>query len=111
MGGLCSSTDREIRQLDKGFFGGRCPHPGVECLVGQLNKLLMHFGCESNNGLKLAQSFQLLLVELGVSNQPLQQSFAKYRGQVTWTWLVSLWEKCDKFGIKVTFGDVRLRPT
>ena len=40
--------------------------------------------------------------------QPLQQNFVSYGKETTWYWLVSLWEKCSKFGIKVHFGDVGL---
>ena len=51
-----------------------------------------------------------LILEMGVSIQPLQQSFADYNEWVTWGWLVSLWEKGDKFGIVVEFNDVSIAP-
>jgi len=52
-------------------------------------------------GLKLKVSLETLAVEMGVSSQPLQQSFKKYSKRVTWCWLVSLWEKCSMFRIKM----------
>ena len=101
---------QNLRQLDGGFFGIRCPHLGVECLIHQLVKLHMHFGCRTSLGLKLKVSTEALAVELGVSAQPLQQSYDKYKGRVTWCWLVSLWEKCSKFKIKVKFRNLGVLP-
>jgi hypothetical protein len=43
-GGIRRTARRGIRQLDLGFYGIGCPHPVVECLIAQLNKLLMHYG-------------------------------------------------------------------
>jgi hypothetical protein len=41
-GGVQRSAPIGLRQLDRGFFGIGCPHPGVECLLGQNTKLLIH---------------------------------------------------------------------
>ena len=30
-----------LRQLDRGFYGIGCPHPGVECLVAQISKNIL----------------------------------------------------------------------
>ena len=65
-------------------------------------KLHMHFGRETSLGLKLKVS-EALTAELGVSSQPLQQCYAKYKNRVMRCWLVSLWEKCSNFKIKVHF--------
>jgi hypothetical protein len=43
-GGIQQMARRGIRQLDLGFYGVGCPHPAIECLKAQLNKLLMHYG-------------------------------------------------------------------
>ena len=67
----------------------------------QSMKLHMHFGRETSLGLKLNVSLEALAVELGVSSQPLQQCYAKYKNRVMWCWLVSLWEKCSKVKTKV----------
>ncbi len=40
---ICSirrSVNRELRQMDCGFYGCGFPHHGVECFIAQLNKLL-----------------------------------------------------------------------
>jgi hypothetical protein len=70
LGGMIRTVPRAIRQLSKGFYGVGCPDPGVECLIGQVGKLLMHFGCPSNLGEKLKISYMQLVVELGLSEQP-----------------------------------------
>ena len=50
-GGIRKSACKLYRTLDRGFFGVSLPHPGVECLVAQITKLLTHFGCRSSLGL------------------------------------------------------------
>ncbi len=47
LGGVCRTARRGIRQLDRGFYGIGFPHPAVECLLAQLNKLMMHYGCQT----------------------------------------------------------------
>ena len=89
-------------------LGARIP-VAVECCIDQINKLLMHFGCPSNLGLKMKVSMERLIVELGVSRQPLQESYKRYSSRVTHCWLTSLWEKCDVLNIKVEFLDTILR--
>eukprot|EP00956_Cyclotella_meneghiniana_P008125 scaffold10809_cov23-Cyclotella_meneghiniana.AAC.4 len=49
-----------------------------------------------------------MLIELGISMQPFQESFDEYGGLVTWSWMASLWEKCSKFKIKVVVNDTGL---
>ena len=75
-------------------------------MIAQLRKIMVHYGCNSNLGVMLRLSLGLLLTELGVSSQPLLEDFNRYKGRVTWTWLVSVWEKCHRFGIKVQFEDM-----
>ncbi len=70
--------------------------------MGQLNKLLMHYGCCTALGTKLQTSLGLLLVELGMSFQPLQLSYADYGNMVTTSWLKQVWEKLDRFKFAVT---------
>ena len=108
LGGIVRTAKRGIRQTDRGFYGAGCHHPGVECLVEQSNKLLMHYGCQSCVGLKLQISMELLVVELGVSLQPLQESYTKYSSWITHSWLKSLWEKVDLFRIVVEVNNIEL---
>ena len=105
MGGIIRSAPRGVRQMSKGFYGAGCPHPGVECFVQQINKIQTHYGCKSSMGLKMSVSLELLIVELGISAQPLQESFKKYKSWVTWTWLVSVWEKCDMFNVLIEYNE------
>eukprot|EP00956_Cyclotella_meneghiniana_P044208 scaffold307151_cov238-Cyclotella_meneghiniana.AAC.1 len=107
-GGVISSAPAVIRQLGKGFYGVGCPNPAIECCLAQVSKLLMHYGCSSSNGAKMHISLRSLIIELGFSLQPLQEDFDKYHEHVAWCWLVSLWEKCHRYGIKIVFNDTPL---
>jgi hypothetical protein len=46
-------------------------------------------------------SYSLLLLELGVSFQPLQSLYQQFSFLATHTWMKMLWEKLDKFNITV----------
>ncbi len=67
LGGVVHKANREIRQLNRGFFGAGFPHPSVEATVEQANKLLMHYGCHTALGDELTTSLELLVVDLGLS--------------------------------------------
>jgi hypothetical protein len=87
-----------------------CPHPGVECLVAQITKLLIRYGYCSSLGLKMSVSMELLITKLGISTQPLCKSFLKYGSWVTHTWLQSLWEKIAEFDITVEINPLPMEP-
>ena len=106
MGGIIRSAPHQIRDMDLGFYGGGCKHVGVECLVAQANKMLMHYGCPSNDGLKLQASLEYLMIELGMSAQPLQVSYKRHESWVTEGWWKSFWEKCDLFSIQLIFNNI-----
>ncbi len=46
--------------------------------MAMLNKLLMHYGCDTAMGRFMRASHSLFLLELGISLQPLQESYGKY---------------------------------
>jgi hypothetical protein len=64
-GGVRRLARRGLRQLVRGFFGVGCPHPGIECFIAQINKLLTHYGSQSCLGLKLQTLLELFVIELG----------------------------------------------
>jgi hypothetical protein len=92
LGGIVRTASKGIRQLDRGFYGAGLPHPGVEAIVEQSNKLLTHYGCHTVLGTKLQTSIELLLVELGMMLHPLQLSYANFGNMVTISWLMRVWE-------------------
>ena len=51
---------------------------------------------------------ELLIVKLGISAQPMQESFKKYRDWVTWTQLVVVGEKCDIFNMVGLYNEKRV---
>ena len=104
MGGVIRSAPVPLRQLDAGFYGIGCPHVGVECFIEQLNKLLMHYGCPSSLGFGCKVSLEYVILELGISFQPMQLAYDKYGRRLTDCWFKSLWEKCHKFNVKIDFN-------
>ena len=109
LGGIIRSAPTALRQLDHGFFGAGLPHVGIECTSAQVNKLLMHYGCPSHIGRELTISLGFMTLEMGISTQPLRQSFSQYSRRVTHSWLKALWEKCDEYNINIQFNDGHLK--
>ena len=91
-------------QLDRCFYRIGCPHPGVECLIAQLTKLLVHYGCQSGIEIHMQDTMELLITELGISEQPLQESYVGYVKWIMGTWLKSIWAKVDRFRITVAIA-------
>ena len=110
LGGIRRSANRMVRQLDRGFYGVGCPHPGIECLVAQCSRILTHYGCETAVGKLLQVSIELLVLELGVSSQPFQADYNKYNKWVTDCWLKSVWEKVFLFGVVLIEGKLKVKP-
>ena len=98
LGGIRRSVRSEVRYLGKWFYGSGCPHLGVECLVGQLEKLLTHYGSQTVVGRLLQSSMEMFVIELGRSHW------------VTHSWVRSVWEKIDLFGIEVEIGNIDITP-
>jgi hypothetical protein len=103
LGGIVWKAPKGVQQLDRGFYGVGFPHPGVEAIVEQSNKLLMHYGCRTALGMELQTSIGLLLVKLGMSFQLFLLSYANFGHMVTTSWLKRVWEKLDqlKFSVRV----------
>ncbi len=78
LGGVVRHTTVASRTIDSGFYGVGLPHIGIEATIAMTNKLLMHFGCSTATGRFMQISYTLLLVELGMSFQPLQVDYNRY---------------------------------
>ena len=78
LGGTIRLASREVRQMSTGFYGAGCPHVRVVCFVQQIDKLLTHYGCNSSLGLKMRTSDEMIVIELGISSHPFQESLTKY---------------------------------
>jgi hypothetical protein len=109
-GGVRGTAPAFLCQMDPGFYGMGCTHPGVECFLAQITKLFVRYGCCSGIGLQMAVLMELLTTALIVSSQPLCKSFLKYGKWVTHSWLQSLWEKVDKFDITVKIAPIPIDP-
>jgi hypothetical protein len=109
MCGIRRSVWQELRQMDRGFYGVGLLHPGVECFVAQLNNLLTHYGSSSSLGIQMQVSMEMLVIEGGISLQILSESFPKYGQWVTHSWLRSVWEKIDRFWLRVEIRELPLQ--
>jgi hypothetical protein len=95
----------ESRTINAGFYGVGLPHLGVEALIAMTNKLLMHYGCNMAMGKLMKKLYSLLFVEVGLSFQPLQESYDCYGYLATHLWIKMLWEKLSKFDMKLIVAD------
>jgi hypothetical protein len=102
------SAKKELRQMSRGFYGIGFPHPGVECFAVQLTKLLLHYGSDSRVGMHLQTSMELMVIELGISLQPLLTDYSSYQGRVTHSWLKTLWEKAHMFCMQIVIAPLEL---
>jgi hypothetical protein len=109
LGGVIWTVPLDCRMVDAGFYCPGLPHPGVEALIAMTNKLLMNFGCRTALGNLLRTSYSLLLLELGVSFQPLPSSYQKFSFLATHTWMKMLWEKLDKFNVTIQTAESPLK--
>ena len=108
-GGIRRTARRGTRQLAAGFYGIGCPHPAIECLVAQLNKLIMHYGSPSCLGVNMHTSVDLLVIELGLSTQPFAEDYDACQHWVTHSWLKSVWEKAAKLEIDIQLAQIPLQ--
>jgi hypothetical protein len=76
LGGVVRTTPVRSKTIDAGFFGVGLAHLGIEALISMSNKLIMHYGCQTATGRLMQLSYSLLLVELGLSFDPLQESYS-----------------------------------
>ncbi len=74
--GVRKSIRKELRQLDRGFYGVGFPHPGVECLLGKVLKLISHYGISLGIGKHMQVSMKLFIIETRISIQPLTEQYS-----------------------------------
>ena len=110
--GVIRTGPTAMRSLDRGFYGVGLPNPVIECMIAQIQSLLMHFGCPSSIGNKLQISTNALIMELGMSCQPFLEDYKKYGALVTDSWVKRLWEKVHEYGVKVMLdeGQLEIKP-
>ena len=70
----------------------------------------MHYGCTSGVGIQYQLSAELLVIELGTSNQPSLEDFNALGHRVTDCLLKELWSRLHRFNIKLRLGNIKLSP-
>jgi hypothetical protein len=65
----------------------------------------MRFRSKTAQGTFLRSSYSFLLLELGISFQPLQSLYQQFSFLAVHTWMKMLWEKLDKFCVFVQTAD------
>jgi hypothetical protein len=90
MCGIPRSICRELKQIEREVYGAGLLHPGMECFIAQINKLLTHYSSSSGLGVHMQVSMEMLIIESGVSTQILSEPFAWYGIWVTQSWLQSV---------------------
>lgn len=108
IGGVVWSAPMAIPQLHGGFYGIGFPHPGIKCQTSKVSKLVMNYGRQMNVGLKMAVSFWEPILKLGITLPSFQEPYEQYKGWVTWSQIVSLWEKCSIYGVFIEITDTNL---
>jgi hypothetical protein len=101
LGGVVRSAPVGSRTINTCFYGVGLLHAGIMALIPMMNKLLMHYRCSTATGRFMQISHSLLLVELGMSFQPLQVNYKNHNHLVTHTWMKMLWEKLSMFEMMV----------
>ena len=109
IGGLIRSARRELRSLDTGFYGLGYPHWGIEALIEAYRKFYTHYGTTSVLGVQLQMSLELLICEVGISDQPFILSYKKYGDYATDSFCKSLWEKLDHFDCRLFLNHTLFR--
>ena len=89
---------------------GRMPAPAIECLVAQLNKLIMHYDSPSCLGINMQTSVELVVIELGLSIQSFAEDYNACQHWVTPSWLKSVWEKKFELGMDIQLAHIPLQP-
>ena len=108
LGGVPCTAPAGVCQTHRGFYGIGFPHVGVDCFIDQTNKVLMKYGCPPNVGMKMKIFTEYMILDMGISLQPLQESYKKYEQLTTPSWIKSLWDKCDWFDVMVEFNNTLL---
>jgi hypothetical protein len=55
-------------------------------------------------------STELLILELGISSQPFQESYATYGKWITHFWFKSIWEKVHRFSVTIEITTLLIKP-
>ena len=61
-------------------------------------------------GTEFQMSYELLIIELGLSDQPFLLDYDKYHERAAPTLLTQVWSRMNKFGFRLTTGTAKFHP-
>ena len=73
----------------------------TETTAATLNSFLQHYNMPTQLGVTLTASLENLQIELGVPDNPLQYPYDVWSPLATDSWIKSLWQKIDAFGLQI----------
>jgi hypothetical protein len=73
----------------------------IEVMIQRINLFLQHYDSPYDIGITLRATMELVQLEAGLRDCPLNHSFQKYGAGVTHSWFRSFWQACDFFGLKI----------
>jgi hypothetical protein len=70
----------------------------------------MHYRNQSCLGLKMQNTMELLVMELGMSLQLFQEDYAACHHWVTQSWMKLVWEKASCMWVEIEIADLPVHP-
>ena len=97
--GICRNIPTELRYIPSCFGGFALRSLTTEATAESLNMFLQHYGTESSLGIFLTATIENLQLELGVTGCPFTYDYSIWKDLATDSWIKSLWERIQHFGI------------
>ena len=97
--GICRNIPTDLRYIPSYFGGFALNDLTIEATAEALNMFLQHYETSSTLGTFLTASIENLQLELGVSGCPFSYEFDVWESLATDSWVKSLWERIQHFGL------------
>ena len=97
--GICRNIPKELRYIPSCFGGFGLRSLKFDATTEAINMFLQHYGTESSLGTFLTATIENLQLELGVTGCPFTYEYSIWKDLATDSWIKSLWERIQHFGI------------
>jgi hypothetical protein len=89
------------RTLHRSFLGIGLFNFDIEMMIQRINLFIQHYDSPYDIGITLRATMELVQLEAGLLDCPLNNSFQKFGKGVTHCWFRSFWQACDYFGLRL----------